>query len=162
MSPFLFFESRIMITVKQVRDLVDQRIEGTDIFVVDITVSAANAIRVIVDADSGVSIEKCIEVSRQVEHNLDRETEDFSLEVTSFGLTEPLQLHRQYVKNTGRNLKIRLSDDTQVRGKLIKVADDFIQLEKILTKKQKKEGVEKDLKINFKDIIQAKIEISFK
>lgn len=151
-----------MITVKQVRDLVDQRIEGTDIFVVDITVSAANAIRVTVDADSGVSIEKCIEVSRQVEHNLDRETEDFSLEVTSFGLTEPLQLHRQYVKNTGRNLKIRLSDDTQVRGKLIKVADDFIQLEKILTKKQKKEGVEKDLKINFKDIIQAKIEISFK
>jgi len=162
LSPFLFFESRIMITVKQVRDLVDQRIEGTDIFVVDITVSAANAIRVTVDADSGVSIEKCIEVSRQVEHNLDRETEDFSLEVTSFGLTEPLQLHRQYVKNTGRNLKIRLSDDTQVRGKLIKVADDFIQLEKILTKKQKKEGVEKDLKINFKDIIQAKIEISFK
>ena len=97
-----------------------------------------------------------------MEHNLDRETEDFSLEVTSFGLTEPLQLHRQYVKNTGRNLKIRLTDDTQVRGKLIKVADDFIHLEKILTKKQKKEGAEKELKINFKDITQAKIEISFK
>ena len=151
-----------MITVKQVRDLVNQRIEGTDIFVVDITVSAANAIRVTVDADSGVSIEKCIQVSRQVEHNLDRETEDFSLEVTSFGLSEPLLLHRQYVKNTGRNLKIRLSDESQVRGKLIKVTDDYIQLEKILTKKQKKEGVEKDLKIDFKDIIQAKIEISFK
>ena len=63
LSPFLFFEIRIMITVKQVRDLVDQRIEGTDIFVVDITVSAANAIRVTVDADSGVSIDKCIEVA---------------------------------------------------------------------------------------------------
>ncbi|RLD36584.1 MAG: ribosome assembly cofactor RimP [Bacteroidetes bacterium] len=151
-----------MISVKQVRKLVNQRIEDTDIFVVDISISVANAIRVVLDSDTNLSIDECIAVSRQVEHNLDREAEDFSLEVTSFGLSEPLQIHRQYVKNIGRNLKIKLLDDSQIKGKLIKVTDTFIHIEKALTKKEIKEGVDAMNIIEIQAIKQAKIEISFK
>lgn len=162
LSPLPFFEIRIMISVKQVRDLVNQRIEDTDIFVVDISVSVANAIRVVIDSDTNLSINKCIEISRQVEHNLDREEEDFSLEVTSFGLTEPLQMQRQYVKNIDRILKVKLLDDRQVKGKLTKVDDKAIYLERTLTKKEAKEGLESLLIVEFEEIKQAKIEISFK
>ena len=151
-----------MISVKQVRKLVNQRIEDTDIFVVDISISVANAIRVVLDSDTNLSIDECIAVSRQVEHNLDREAEDFSLEVTSFGLSEPLQIHRQYVKNIGRNLKIKLLDDSQIKGKLKKVTDAFIHIEKALTKKEIKEGVDAMNVIEIQAIKQAKIEISFK
>ena len=151
-----------MISEKQVRNLVNQKIESTDIFVVDISVSTANAIRVVIDSDTNLSIKKCIEISRQVEHNLDRDAEDFSLEVTSFGLSEPLQLHRQYVKNIGRDLKINLANDTRTKGKLLEVSEEAIRIEKSLTKKEIKEGVNPIEVIAFQEIKQAKIEISFK
>ncbi len=151
-----------MINVDKVRKLVEQGIEGTDIFVVDIKVSAANAIRVVLDADSGLSIDKCVAISRQVEHNLDRDAEDFSLEVTSFGLTQPLKLKRQYIKNTGRNLNIRLTDGTTLKGKLVNVDDNILHLEKTLTKKEIKEGVDAAFTVDIEDVKEAKVEISFK
>jgi ribosome maturation factor RimP len=151
-----------MIKVDKVRKLVEQGIEGTDIFVVDIKVSAANAIRVVLDADSGLSIDKCVAISRQVEHNLDRDAEDFSLEVTSFGLTQPLKLKRQYIKNTGRNLNIRLTDGSALKGKLVNVDDNILHLEKTLTKKEIKEGVDAAFTVDIEDVKEAKVEISFK
>jgi ribosome maturation factor RimP len=151
-----------MIKVDKVRKLVEQGIEGTDIFVVDIKVSAANAIRVVLDADSGLSIDKCVAISRQVEHNLDRDAEDFSLEVTSFGLTQPLKLKRQYIKNTGRNLNIRLTDGSALKGKLVNVDDNILHLEKTLTKKEIKEGVDAVFTVDIEDVKEAKVEISFK
>jgi len=151
-----------MIKVDKVRKLVEQGIEGTDIFVVDIKVSAANAIKVVLDADSGLSIDKCVAISRQVEHNLDRDAEDFSLEVTSFGLTQPLKLKRQYIKNTGRNLIIRLTDGSALKGKLVNVDDNILHLEKTLTKKEIKEGVDAAFTVDIEDVKEAKVEISFK
>jgi ribosome maturation factor RimP len=151
-----------MIKVDKVRKLVEQGIEGTDIFVVDIKVSAANAIRVVLDADSGLSIDKCVAISRQVEHNLDRDAEDFSLEVTSFGLTQPLKLKRQYIKNTGRNLNIRLTDGSALKGKLVNVDDNILHIEKTLTKKEIKEGVDAAFTVDIEDVKEAKVEISFK
>ena len=151
-----------MIDKSKILDLVNQRIVETDIFVVDISVSASNAIRVTIDADSGVSIEKCIDISRQVEHNLDREAEDFALEVTSFGLDQSFKMLRQYNKNIGRDVKVFLNDGKIVKGTLIKVSEDFIRLEKILTKKENKKNVDEILDLDLASIKETKLEISFK
>lgn len=70
-----------MIEKERVKKLIEERIAGTDIFLVSLTISSSNDIHVVLDADSGLSIDKCISVSRNIEHNLDREAEDFSLEV---------------------------------------------------------------------------------
>ena len=76
-----------------------------DLFLIDFTVGSDNRIKVVLDGDKGINLKDCMDVSRAIEHNLDREEEDFSLEVTSAGATEPLQLPRQYKKNVGRTLR---------------------------------------------------------
>lgn len=151
-----------MISKERVTDLIEQRIEGTDLFLVKLSISAANAIKVVVDGDSGVSIDQCIAISRQIEHNLDRDEEDFSLEVTSFGLGEALLLHRQYEKNLERNIKINLKDGTRVKGKLLEVEENHIVVDQDLTKKQIKEGKEARIQLSFDDIQETKVEVSFK
>jgi ribosome maturation factor RimP len=159
--PFRFIFTQ-MISKERVTDLIEQRIEGTDLFLVKLSISSANAIKVIVDGDSGVSIEQCIAISRQIEHNLDRDEEDFSLEVTSFGLGEALLLHRQYEKNLERNVKINLKDGTRVKGKLLEVEENHIVIDQDLTKKQIKEGKEAHIQLAFDDIQETKVEVSFK
>ena len=77
--------------------------EYENLFLIDLKIKGNNEIVVVIDGDQGVTVQDCINVSRKVEHNLDREEEDFSLEVTSAGVSEPLQIPRQYKKNIGRN-----------------------------------------------------------
>ena len=77
---------------------------------------------------SGVSINDCMSVSRNIEHNLDRSVEDFQLEVTSPGLDQPFFVDQQYVKNIGRNLQVTTHDDHIVKGELVKVNDSAISL----------------------------------
>lgn len=151
-----------MIDKQRIMELIEERIDGTDIFLVSLSISSSNAIKVVVDADSGVSIEKCIAISRNIEHNLDREDQDFSLEVTSFGLGEPLLMKRQYIKNIGRNVKIITQSDNVLKGKLEHVNSNSVSLVRNLTKKEIKEGVQQNIDIAFSDIKETKIEISFK
>ena len=79
--------------------------ERPSLFLIDFTIGSDNTIRVVLDGDQGVNLQDCMDVSRAIEHNLDREEEDFSLEVTSAGATSPLQLPRQFRKNVGRKLR---------------------------------------------------------
>lgn len=158
-SPLLFIN---MIEKSKIEALVNAKIEGSDIFLVEIHVSPKNNIVVVIDSDNGLSIDRCIEVSRAVEHNLDRELEDFSLEVTSYGLDKPLILRRQYEKNIGRNLSITLNDGTKLKGELEKVGQKSINIIRKLNKKEIKEGKETNLSIDFSEIKETKIEISFK
>ncbi len=151
-----------MISKETVRKLVEERIAGTDIFIVDIDISHGNNIRVIIDADSGVNIEKCMSVSRNVEHNLDRETEDFSLEVTSFGLTSPFVLPRQYKKYLGRKVEVKTNDLEKFSGTLLSFDENGISLEQDLSKKQIKAGIEPKIDISFDNIKETKAVISFK
>lgn len=83
-------------------------------------------IKVVIDGDNGVSINDCISVSRAIEHNLDREEEDFSLEVTSYGISLPLRVPRQYVKNIGRILKVELTDGTKLEGEVLNATDQEV------------------------------------
>ena len=90
-----------------VEDLLRKALnERQDLFLIDFSVSNDNAIKIIIDGDKGVLVEDCIFVSRAIEHNLDREEHDFSLEVLSSGATSPLVLPRQYSKHVGRHLEV--------------------------------------------------------
>lgn len=144
-----------MITQQQVKNIIESKIKGTDIFIVDLFVKPGNRIMVYLDSDSSLTIDDCVDISKHIEKNLDRDTEDFSLDVSSAGLSQPLKHIRQYTKNIGRYLNIVLNDGTKMHGKLQNVDDDGI----ILELKKKKEITEE--RINFDTIKKAKIEITF-
>ncbi len=151
-----------MISKKIVTQLIEERIEGTDIFIVDVDISAGNKISITLDADDGLSIEKCMSVSRNVEHNLDREEEDFSLEVTSFGLSNPLQMPRQFKKYIGKKVVVVTNEMKKLEGTLLAFDDNGLDLELDLTKKQIKAKVEPKINISFDDVKETKAAISFK
>lgn len=110
-----------MITKERITELVKEKIQGTPLFIVDVKVSTANKIEVYIDGDQGIAISDCVDVSRHVEKSLDREKEDFSLEVSSPGATLPLKMARQYMKHIGRDLQVTMSDGSELVGKLTAV-----------------------------------------
>lgn len=138
--------------------------EREDLFLIDMKVTPDNRIMVVIDGDEGVSLKDCIEVSRKVEHNLDREEQDFSLEVSSPGATEPLLHARQYRKNIGRKLKVKLENET-LEGNLAEADSSHIRLEwKAREPKPVGKGkvtVQKEKEVAIKDIVEAKVMITF-
>ena len=139
--------------------------ENKSLFLIDLNISEDNKIRVILDGDKGVTVEDCIAVSRAIEHNLDREEYDFSLEVMSAGVSEPLTLPRQYKKNIGRNLKIKTKDGEKIEGELTAANDDSFTL-KWSAREPKPVGkgkvtVQKEATLPYKDIMEAKVMITF-
>jgi len=153
-----------MIDKSEVVQLVEERIDelNSNLFWVSVDIGTGNTIKVVLDGDKGVSIEQCISVSRNVEHNLDRETEDFSLEVTSYGLTQPLILERQFMKYIGKSVEVKDHDQKKFIGKLISYSDGNIEIELELTKKQIKAGDEPIKNFDRESIKEVKSVISFK
>lgn len=111
-----------MISKGLIQRIVEEKLTDT-MFIVDISVGPGNAISVVIDSDPGLSIDKCIEMSRHIEHQFDREVEDFSLEVSSPGLTQPFKVLRQYLKNLGKEVEIVTAKGDKVVGAL-KSADE--------------------------------------
>ena len=138
--------------------------ERKDLFLIKLSVSLDNKIIVIIDGDNGVKLSDCIDASRQVEHNLDREEIDFSLEVASAGATDPIVNVRQYNKNVGRKLKVVIEGEI-IEGELTEVSSDGIKLEwKAREPKPIGKGkitVNKVKVIQYKDIVEAKVMITF-
>ena len=138
--------------------------ENPSLFLVNLTIGADNSIKVVLDGDEGVSLQDCMDVSRAIEHNLDREEEDFSLEVTSAGATSPLTLPRQYNKNIGRKLQVRTTSG-ELEGTLVEASENSITLEwKAREPKPVGKGkvtVQKKQVIAFSDIQQAKVKLKF-
>ncbi len=113
----------------QIEQLLNDFLAGReDLFLIDIKFSATDHIRVILDGDEGFTLQDCLDASRAIENNMDREEHDFSLEVMSAGLSEPLSSPRQYRKNVGRSLELLMNDSSEVEGELVKVEDDSISL----------------------------------
>ncbi|MBR5777387.1 MAG: ribosome assembly cofactor RimP [Bacteroidales bacterium] len=150
-----------MIDKVEILDLIREVLDGTDKFLVDLHVSKDNRINVSIDGDNGINIDDCIELSRHIEGNLDREKEDFELNVASAGLDSPLKLLRQYKKNVGRSLKVETMDGEVKEGVLMEATDEKIVLKLELTKKQKKEGVSDAFECQYEQIKIAKIVIKF-
>ncbi len=127
---------------EQIENFLHQSLEGTDIFLVSFKVKATNNYKIYLDSDSGLTLEKCMKVNRQLRRAIEEAglypEGDFSLEVSSPGVDAPLKLHRQYLKNVGRSLEIELNDEDAkgITGKLVTVEEDRIVLENIV--KQKK------------------------
>ncbi len=135
-----------------------------DLFLLDFTVGGDNAIKVILDGDNGISLSDCMEISRAIEHNLDRDEVDFSLEVTSAGATAPLVQPRQFNKNVGRHLEVKVEGKV-IEGKLTQVSDNGITLE-WKTREPKPVGkgkhtVEKKQEVAFSEIEKAKVVLKF-
>ncbi len=156
-----------MIVKEHIEQILKPFVEERDYFVVELKISTGNRISVLVDSMKGITIAECVEISRAIEGSLDREKEDFELEVSSPGLSEPLRVVQQYQKNIGRELGILLKDDSKkIKGKLLDVVNDKIKIEfqqkvKIEGKKNKQLVTEtKEIEIN--DINTAKVIISFK
>ena len=149
----------------KVKKLVNEAIEeNSALFLIDLIFSNDNGIRVIVDGDTGVALSECIRISRHVEHNLDREEEDFSLEVTTPNITDPLVSLRQYNKNIDRTLKVKTETES-FEGKLIEVNENNITLHwKAREPKPIGKGkitVEKQKTIPLSEIKQSKVKIIF-
>ena len=100
-----------------------------DLFLIDLNIDDQSRVHVVLDGDNGVSLEQCIKVSRHIEHQLDREVHDFSLEVSSAGATHPLKMVRQYKKNIGRKLAVHTIDKDNFKATLTQADDDQITLE---------------------------------
>ena len=126
-----------MISEQNIRNLIDQKLADTDVFLVECRVKTDNKIRVFIDSERGVTIEDCVALSRHIEGNLDREQEDFALDVSSAGLDLPLRIPRQFKKNVGRTVHVILNDGTEIKGELIEATDhDFRVLPEIQKKKK--------------------------
>ncbi len=135
-------------------------------FLVDVTVSANNLINVYIDSNKGITIKDCIAISRGIEGNLDREKEDFELQVSSSGLGQPFKVIQQYINNIGKAVEVISKDGLRSEGVLIEANEDGITLE--TRKREKVEGHKKKQliikNVNFKmdNIKSTKTIISFK
>ena len=133
----------IIHTVQQKIETLLSEQEGH--FLVDIRIKPTNNIKVFLDGDTGVGIDNLVKYNKALYKLLEEDgmfpDGDFSLEVSSAGLDEPLKMHRQYVKNTGRNVQVTLLDSTVTEGKLISVDDDSIAVEETKGKGKKAETI---------------------
>ena len=151
---------------ERVAQLLESALEKNEsLFLIDLNISNDNQIRVMLDGDNGVTVEDCVMVSREIEHNLDREEFDFSLEVGSAGVSEPLVLPRQYVKNLERTLKIKTVANQIIEGKLIAANDENCTLTWAAREPKEvgkgKVTVQKEIILPYKDIMEAKVMITF-
>lgn len=165
--PFAFFQGELMDTSAQIAAisgminnlLADQ----PAVFLVQVKIKATNNVKVFVDGDNGITIENCIKLNRKLYAQLEEAgmypDGDFSLEVSSPGVGEPLLLHRQYTKNIGRLLEVKTLEGAVHTGKLLSAEESGIALE-VTTGKGKK-AVTQTLSIPFEDIKEASVQIQF-
>lgn len=154
----------MMINKEYILSLIDEHLEGTDQFLVDMTIGTDNKISVYLDGDTGVTIDDCVALSRAIEHNLDREEEDFALSVSSAGIDQPFISLRQYVKNIGRPVKVLLNDGSIKKGILQQANKSEITIaepKKNKNKKSKKMVAGEPIQILMADITQTKAIIIF-
>ena len=155
-----------MITKENITRLIEEKIAGSDMFIVEVDVRPGNLVDVTMDADSGITIEACTEIHRHILKNIDRELIDYGLDVSSPDLSKPLKVKRQYVKNIGRSLNVKTLDNAKTEGLLTNVSDHGVALltknkEEVEGKKGKK-WVERSIEIPFDQMKEAKVVISFK
>lgn len=149
----------------KIRSLAEEGFTRPDLFLVSIDISPRNEITVTVDGMKPVALEDCIAISRSVEHQLDRDEEDFSLTVTSAGMGTPFSVWRQYEKNAGREVEVVSKDGHKQKGILKVVEEGVIQLlweEKVAIEgKKKKETVERHRQYTMDEVVSTKVIIQF-
>jgi len=158
-----------MIEKSTIIALAEERIAELDkgIYIVEIKINTGNQILVELDKENGsIAIDDCISVSRNIEHNLDREEEDFSLEVSSAGLDQPLRVLKQYLKNIGNTVSVvQLDNGKKIEGVLVAVNDDEIKIEvkekKSVEGKKKKVWITEEITFRYSELKEVKLVITF-
>ena len=150
---------------KRVKELVVEKIaDKPNLFLVDVKMHSNGKLMILVDGDNGIGIDDCVAISRHVGFHLEEENvveTAYNLEVSSPGVDFPLTLPRQYLKNIGRSLAIKMNDGTKREGKLSGITEDAITIEETIKVKGKKaEQVEAVIPLN--QITETKVLISFK
>jgi ribosome maturation factor RimP len=150
---------------KRVIALVEEKIaDRPELFLVEVKMLPNNKLIIHVDGDQGISIQDCASISRHVGFHLEEENtidKAYNLEVSSPGVGEALQLNRQYHKNIGRELSIKLANGEKKEGKLLTVNDNEISIEEKVKEKGKKAQLV-ETQIGFDNIVETKVLISFK
>ncbi|MGM0647724.1 MAG: ribosome assembly cofactor RimP [Bacteroidota bacterium] len=126
-----------MIDKQHIEELIESKLENTSYYLVGCTVSKDNQIMVVLDGDNDVSIDQCSSISRYLVSRLDRDQEDYELQVTSYGADKPLLMHRQYRKYLNRSLVLLTTDDEIVEGTLLSVDQHKLEVEPIIKPKKK-------------------------
>lgn len=152
-----------MIDKKEIEDLCKSTLTETQ-FLVEIKISNNNDIFVTIDDFNGLEIEECRRISRFIEENLDRDKEDFSIEVSSPGLSNPFKVPEQYQKSLNKEVEVILKTGEKITGTLTTIRDDEIIISYSYFAKManKKQQISEISKIKFKDIKSTKSVISFK
>ena len=155
-----------MIDKKIVEQLVDQWLEGKEYFLTDLTVSPDNRIVVEIDHEEGVWIEDCVELSRFIESGLDREAEDFELEVGSAGIGQPFKVLRQYEIHQGDDVEVLTADGRKLKGTLTEVTPEGFDLgvtEKVKHEGEKRPRLEqRPIRFTYSEVKWTKYLIDFK
>ncbi|MGE0077672.1 MAG: ribosome assembly cofactor RimP [Bacteroidales bacterium] len=155
-----------MINKQLVESIVQPKLEEENLFLVDINISASNSIVITIDGDKGAGIDSCIAISRLVESSLNRDEEDFELEVTSAGIGQPLKISRQYVKNIGREVEILKKSGEKIKGTITAATDSNFSVKyskKVAVEGRKtKQTIEEEETLVYSDIKTTKVVISFK
>ena len=155
-----------MISKAHITQLVKEKIADTEYFIVDISVSSANNIRVEIDGDKGVNIKDCIQISRHIEGSYDRDEIDFELTVSSAGMDQPFKILRQYQRYIGREVELKTTNGDKMKGKLISADEENVVLE--IARKEKIEGKKKkqliieNKTVPMEQVKETKVVISFK
>jgi ribosome maturation factor RimP len=155
-----------MISKDTVNQIVENYLEGLDYYLVDVKVSSDNCISVEIDSFDGVNIDFCSQLNRHIDTQFDREVEDFQLEVSSAGLTEPFKVLKQYQKNIGNEVEVLTKTGIKYCGALTEVTDeDFsIEIEKLVKPEgaKRKMIVTENITFVYQDIKTTKYIIRFK
>lgn len=134
-----------MINKKDLEEFVERSLEGTEYFLVDVEVNAANEIKIEIDSTGSVDIDFCVGLSREIEEAFPREPEDYELEVGSAGLTSPFKVLRQYEKNIGNSVEVLTADGRKLRGTLLRADKDSFSIE--MKVKEKPEGAKRPVEV---------------
>jgi ribosome maturation factor RimP len=151
-----------MIEREKIIHLVEQSLEQSDKFLVDIRVKTDNRIYIYIDSDSSITVDDCIMTSKFVEKHLDRDEEDFELVVSSAGIDQPYKNLRQYIKNIGRPVSVTLMDGVKLTGMLLEANHQFIVIKPETAKKTKKKYEESVHHIPFDQIKETIGIVTFK
>lgn len=154
-----------MIKEDEILQFIEPHMSDNDMFMVSLSISPQNKIKLVVDKPQGIKIEECIQLSRLIESNLDRETEDFELEVASPGIGQPFKVKKQYLKSIGKTLDVICSDGTKFKGTLTAITENGFTMESTkkvkVEGKKKKEEVTETIELEFDRVKQAKEIIKF-
>jgi ribosome maturation factor RimP len=150
-----------MVEKQKIQELVEEFIKGTGLFLVAVKVSSSNRITVLADKNEGITIDECAGIHRHIEKNIDREKEDFELQVSSPGLDLPFGVIEQYYKNTGRKVEVIDNEGSRYTGSLKNVTGGGFELETEVKVKGKTKEL-KDISFNFDQIKSTRVILTIK